>query len=63
MDGVTLAHTLKRMKPDVQVIASTGRGDDADTNELAAAGIAARLAKPYNTRELLEILHQLVARH
>jgi hypothetical protein len=62
MDGVTLAQTLKRMKPDVHVIASTGRGDDAGMNELAAAGIAARLAKPYNTQELFQILHQLVAR-
>ena len=63
MDGTTLARTLKRMKSDVHVIASTGRGDDAGMNELAAAGIMARLAKPYNTRELLQILHRLVARH
>lgn len=61
MDGVTLARTLKRMKPDVRVVASTGRSEDRDMHELAAAGIEGCLAKPYNTRQLLRILHQLLA--
>lgn len=63
MDGVTLARTLKRMKPDVRVVASTGRTDDGDMDELAAAGIEGCLAKPYDIRRLLRILRQLLAGH
>ncbi len=62
MDGVTLIRTLQKMKPDVRIIASTGRGaQDGRANELASLNIHASLAKPYNKNKLLTVLHEALA--
>lgn len=57
MDGIALIRTLKQMKPDVRVIASTGLGgQDARANEIASLQVCA-LTKPYNKNKLLVTLH------
>ena len=57
MDGVVLARALKKMKPDVSIIMSTGQGDHAHDSELEALGIADLMTKPYDTGKLLQTVH------
>ncbi len=58
MDGVALIRTLRKMKSDVRIIASSGRGDQENhANELAALSVRACLTKPYNKSKLLRTLH------
>ena len=58
MDGIALIRTLQRMKPDVCVIASTGRGgQEQHAHELENLHVGACLTKPYNKDKLLSTLH------
>lgn len=58
MDGITLIRTLQKMKPDVRVIASTGRGgQEQHAYELESLNVGACLTKPYNKTKLLKTLH------
>lgn len=62
MDGVALIRTLQKMKPDVRVIASTGRGDqEGRANEIAHLNVRANLTKPYNKDKLLATLHDVLS--
>ncbi len=56
MDGVSLARTLRKMEPDVRIVISTGQEGELPPGELTQIGILATLPKPYNQRELLELL-------
>jgi PAS domain S-box-containing protein len=59
IDGITLIRTLQKMKPDVRVIASTGRGgQEQRTHELENLNVRACLTKPYNKEKLLKTLQQ-----
>lgn len=61
MDGIALIRTLKQMKPDVRVIASTGLGGQGGrANEIAHLNVRACLAKPYNKNKLLVTLHDVL---
>lgn len=60
MDGITLARMLKKMKPDLRIIVSTGRGDDPELGDLDAAGVAACLGKPYKMARLLQTLQEVL---
>jgi CheY-like chemotaxis protein len=58
MDGITLIRTLQKMKPDVRVIASTGRGgQEQHAQELEDLKVLACLTKPYSRTRLLKTLH------
>ncbi|HEX4629378.1 MAG TPA: response regulator [Chthoniobacterales bacterium] len=58
MDGIALIRTLRKMKPDIPVIASTGRGgQEQHSQELEELNIHACLTKPYNKETLLSTLH------
>jgi len=62
MDGIALIRTLQKMKPDVPIVASTGRGaQDGRPTEIASLNIRASLAKPYNKTKLLTVLHEVLA--
>jgi PAS domain S-box-containing protein len=57
MDGVTLIRTLQKMKPDVRVIASTGRGGhEQHAQELESLSVGVCLTKPYDKNKLLKTL-------
>jgi len=59
MDGIALIRTLQKMKPDVRVIASTGRGgQEQHAYELESLNVGACLTKPYNKNQLLKTLHE-----
>jgi CheY-like chemotaxis protein len=58
MDGIALIRTLRKMKPDVRIVASTGRGgQEQHSHELEELNIHACLTKPYNKDTLLRTLH------
>jgi CheY-like chemotaxis protein len=58
LDGIALIRTLQRMKPDVRIIASTGRGSqEQHAHELSGLKVRSCLTKPYNKNELLKALH------
>lgn len=60
MDGVALAHALRKMDSNVTIVGSSGfvgGGDRGDRIEdLKRAGVKTLLQKPYSPRELLETL-------
>jgi PAS domain S-box-containing protein len=59
MDGLALIRTLQKMKPDVRIVASTGRGEQGnEAHELARLNVRACLAKPYNKEKMLTTLHE-----
>ena len=61
MDGIALIRTLQKMKPDVRVIASTGRGgEEQQLHDLAGVKVSACLTKPYSKDRLLTTLHDVL---
>jgi two-component system chemotaxis response regulator CheY len=57
MDGIALVRSLKKMQPDVSILASTGQGEQASVAELQSLGVKNFLTKPYNTDRLLAALN------
>ena len=53
MDGIALVRSLKKMRPDLSIVASTGQGEQAAVAELQSLGVNNFLTKPYNTERLL----------
>jgi nitrogen-specific signal transduction histidine kinase/ActR/RegA family two-component response regulator len=60
MDGVTLIHALRRMKPTLRIIASTGLGGKDRMAELRTMKVDAILNKPYGAEALLRTLHEVL---
>ena len=61
MDGVSLIRTLKKMKPDVRVIASTARGGlEQHAEELESLKVSQCLIKPYSKQKLLKTLQEVL---
>ena len=53
LGGVALAREIRKMKPDMALIASTGQGEYANIAELQPLGVVNFLTKPYDTEKLL----------
>lgn len=60
MDGLRLARTLKRAKPDLAIIASTGHGLEKEKSELDKIGIEVILDKPYTSESLQVAVHEVL---
>jgi PAS domain S-box-containing protein len=56
MDGIALVRSLKKMRPELSIVASTGQGEQASVGELQSLGVKNFLSKPYNTERLLATL-------
>jgi CheY-like chemotaxis protein len=56
MDGVALVRSLKKMRADLSIVASSGKGEQAGVAELQSLGVKNFLTKPYNTERLLATL-------
>jgi PAS domain S-box-containing protein len=56
MDGIALIRSLKKMKPDMAFVASSGQGTSSYEAELEKLGVTNLLTKPYDTQNLLETL-------
>jgi CheY-like chemotaxis protein len=57
MDGVALVRALRKMKPGVPMIASTGLGEKARLAALKALGVETVLNKPYKADTLMRTIH------
>lgn len=60
MDGIALIRSIKQMKPEVSIVASTGQGEQARFAELKSLGVHAALPKPYHREKLLETLREVL---
>ncbi|HEY9695506.1 MAG TPA: PAS domain S-box protein [Oculatellaceae cyanobacterium] len=60
MDGVATIRTLKKMNSQVKIIATSGFVTNDKIVELGHIGVKTFLAKPYNTEQLLTMLHTLL---
>ncbi len=58
MDGLALVRVLRKLAPQLQVIASTGLSNDQRIEALGQLGITRPLFKPYTADELLQAVHQ-----
>jgi PAS domain S-box-containing protein len=56
MDGISLIRSLKKIKPAIPCIASTGQSEHAFAEQLGKLGVTDLLSKPYHTQKLLETL-------
>jgi len=61
MDGLALIRALKKLNPDIRIIASSGLGGHDEVADAMAAGIRHFIPKPYKAETLAEILHQELA--
>jgi len=57
MNGLQLSRSIKKINPQANVIASTGRATELQEAELHALGVHVILRKPYMARTLLATLH------
>jgi DNA-binding NtrC family response regulator len=62
IDGVALIRALKRIKPDMIFIASSGQDAEPRLVELQGLGVVNFLRKPYDTRKLLTVLESAVSK-
>jgi CheY-like chemotaxis protein len=60
MTGETLAHELRRIRPDIPIILCTGFSHAIDAETARAQGIDAFLMKPLVARELGWAIHQVL---
>jgi PAS domain S-box-containing protein len=57
MDGLTTIRTLKKIDPDVKVIAVSGLAYTEKVNSVHSIGVRAFLAKPFTARQLLQTIN------
>ncbi len=56
MDGPTTIRTLKKINPQVKIIAVSGLASSDKLTQAASYGVKTFLSKPYTTKELLETI-------
>jgi PAS domain S-box-containing protein len=62
MDGVALIRALKKMKPSMVFVGSTGQGDAQSVADLQELGVTNLLTKPYDTEKLLSTVREALVR-
>ena len=60
MDGLQLSRSLKKINPQVNIVASTGQATGTQQAELHALGIHVILRKPYVAKQLLAALYDTI---
>ena len=60
MDGVKLVKSLRRLKPDVRVIVSSGHMQKENLDALQSLGVSCFLDKPYSADRLLRALYAIL---
>jgi len=63
MDGTTTIRTLKRMNPQVKIIAVSGLTSQYKISEVAADNVKSFLLKPYTGQELLKTLQGVISKN
>ena len=59
MTGVTLAHELQRLRPNIPIILCSGSHESLDCTHTPAPGIAAILPKPWSPQELAHTIQRV----
>jgi CheY-like chemotaxis protein len=60
MDGPSTIRALRKMNPNVKVIASSGLTDNGKSFETADLGVKTFLSKPYTAEKLLKALAEIL---
>jgi hypothetical protein len=60
MDGVATARALRRINPEVKIIATSGLATNGQSKKMKDLGIQEFLAKPYTADTLLETLRRVL---
>ena len=60
MDGAAMMRVLKKLEPNIKVIATSGIDQDAKFDELKALGMKAFIAKPYTADKILTVLRDVI---
>lgn len=60
MDGASLIRAVRKMDPDLKIIAMSGLDSDGQSSELTALDVTSFLSKPYSADSLLTMLHDLL---
>jgi PAS domain S-box-containing protein len=63
MSGLQLAHQLRKIRPDLPVVLTSGYANPDDQEKANRLEIRAILTKPVNTKELLSTLAAILARN
>lgn len=63
MDGITSIRTLKKINPDVKIIAFSGLAPNDKVNTAYDIGVNAFLCKPFTAKQLLQIISNVVISH
>jgi len=63
MDGVALVHTLRKLNPDIPIIASTGMAKPGEISKIKSLGVRIILDKPYGAPALLEAVQDSLTGH
>lgn len=61
ISGIELLHFIKKTKPDTPVVLMTGFNELSDAKEAAELGAKGFLSKPFQEKELLELIHTVCA--
>ena len=61
MDGLALTRVVRKIDPDVRMLAASGLEHDAKFDELRTLGVTAFLTKPFTAEKLLHTLHEQLA--
>ncbi|WP_375510240.1 response regulator [uncultured Nostoc sp.] len=61
LDGLTAIRTLRKINPQVRIIASSGLMSDNKLSAVAATGVNTFLSKPYTVNELLLSLQKVLS--
>jgi CheY-like chemotaxis protein len=60
MDGLSLIAALKRISPEVRIIAASGLNANANLAKATSAGVKGFLAKPYSADTMLILLKEIL---
>ena len=60
MHGVSLSRILKKIDPEVRLIAMSGHTEESQQSELSALGVTVFLKKPFNNYQLLKAVHNVI---
>lgn len=61
MDGPALIRALRKLDPEVRIIASSGLTENGRAAELTQSGVSTFLAKPYSADKLLKALAEVLS--
>ena len=62
MDGEEAFRRIRRLRPELRVVLSSGYNEQEATSRFVGKGLAGFLQKPYRARDLIELVHEVLGR-